>query len=440
MTLAPAARTRAATRDAAREILAPATLRAALHVTPADATVAAALRCGLAVALALVVAAATGHRDLAGFAALGALASVYGRYDPYRRRAVLLAVVGVVLVVGITLTGLTTALGAPVAVTLVVVAALAGSTTAFADMTRLGPPGATIVVFAAGAGMAGSPDLADVGRHALAAAVGVAIAWVVCTAGYLARPTAPARLAVRRAGDAARHALDGGNVDRAQATVAHARRVLADDASHERTRPEALRLAAQVDVIEATLTPAGVQHGRWDAPAGLPARTTLRRQLALAARAGGWWQAPARVAAAALVAAGVAQVAGFGHPVWAAVGATATLQGVSHRHAAVRGLQRAAGTCVGALLAWPLLELHLGFWAAIAVIVVLQVVTEMIVGRHYGVAMLTITPMALLMTSLAAPATGTLALDRALDTVIGALIGVVVLVVVPLAHGSRVRA
>lgn len=54
----------------------------------------------------------------------------------------------------------------------------------------------------------------------------------------------------------------------------------------------------------------------------------------------------------------------------------------------------------------------------------------MIILRNYAVAMLTITPMALLMTSLAGPAGGRLATDRALTTLLGAAVAVVVTVVV----------
>ncbi|MEK8228334.1 FUSC family protein [Oerskovia sp. M15] len=88
------------------------------------------------------------------------------------------------------------------------------------------------------------------------------------------------------------------------------------------------------------------------------------------------------------------------------MGATATLQGTTAQHAVVRALQRALGTVAGALLAWPLLEAHLGFWATATLVVVLQVVTEFVVVRHYGLAMLTITPMALLMTSLGGSSDG----------------------------------
>jgi len=60
----------------------------------------------------------------------------------------------------------------------------------------------------------------------------------------------------------------------------------------------------------------------------------------------------------------------------------------------------------------------------------MQVVTELLVLRNYAVAMLVITPMALMMTSLGAPADGSLALDRALTTVLGAAVGVLMTVVV----------
>ncbi|MBE9926462.1 FUSC family protein, partial [Cellulosimicrobium cellulans] len=149
-------------------------------------------------------------------------------------------------------------------------------------------------------------------------------------------------------------------------------------------------------------------------------------------RAAGPWRLPTvRVGVAGLVAGAVAAVAGLGHAAWAAMGSTAVLQGESARHAVVRALQRGAGTVAGALLAWPLLAAPLGFWGTAAVVVVLQTVTETIVGRHYGLAMFTITPMALLMTSLAHPADpSALALDRALDTVLGAVVGVLAVVLV----------
>ncbi|MEV8029358.1 FUSC family protein [Cellulosimicrobium funkei] len=426
----PARPALAPVRAAAQDVLDPAHLRDALRVSPADATVAAALRCGAAVALAIAVPGLLGRPDLAAFASLGALTSLYGRYDPYRRRVTLLATVGTLMTGTIAAFTLLAAAGAPALVTTAAVALLAAGATAFCLLVRTGPPGATIVVFAAGAGLAGAPTLADVGPRALAAAFGALLAGLVCTAGVLVRPTAPARLTVRRAADAVRAAERPGAARHAahaaRGAVARARDVLADDASWWRTRDAVPALAAELDAVEEALDATGVPRD----DTGPAVRTTLRAQAR--SRVAGPWRLPTvRVGVAGLVAGAVAAVAGLGHAAWATMGSTAVLQGESARHAVVRALQRGAGTVAGALLAWPLLAAPLGFWGTAAVVVVLQTVTETIVGRHYGLAMLTITPMALLMTSLAHPADpSALALDRALDTVLGAVVGVLAVVLV----------
>ena len=417
---ASAAGHRSPVRSAAREVLDPAHLRAALRLTSVDATLVAALLCGASVAVSLVLAAASGHQDLAGFAALGALTSLYGRFDPYRRRAALLAFVGTTMVGSILLTTALTAAGAPAWVTLGVVALLAGAMTALCQLLRTGPPGATIVVFAAGAGLAGAPTFADLAPRGLAGLGGVVVAWVLCVAGFVLRPSGPARLAVRRATLAAEAAAlaphDRDAVGRAHDAVTLARTVLADDASHRRTRATALRLADELSGAAGT-------------PAALAPRLTLRATARRSLADAGWRLRSVRVTLAAAAAAALAHVAGFGHPAWAAMGATATLQGTTTQHAVVRALQRALGTVAGALIAWPLLDVRLGFWATAGLVVVLQVVTELVVVRHYGLGMLTITPMALLMTSLGGSGEG-LAIDRALDTAVGAVVGVGVVVLV----------
>jgi uncharacterized membrane protein YccC len=172
----------------------------------------------------------------------------------------------------------------------------------------------------------------------------------------------------------------------------------------------------------------GVLLDRWRARPVDPAPPL--RDVVRAGTAGGAALGPAlTVGVAAALAGTAATAAGWGHPAWAVMGAAAALQGTHVRHTGVRALQRAAGTACGAALALPLLAAHLDFAVVAALVVVLQVVTELVVGRHYGAAMLTITPMALLMTSLGAPADPAgLALDRALDTAVGALVGVLVAV------------
>lgn len=416
---------------AARTVLDPAHVRRALRITPADSTFAAAVRCGGAVALALAVTAAAGRADLAGYAALAALASLYGRWEPYRRRGALLALVGACLVTAIGLASLVAALGAPGVVAAALAALVAAGVHALLAAVRAGAPGATIVVFGVGAGMAGSPDLHDAAARTLAAVVGAGVAWLVCCSGAVLHPAGPARIAVRRAARAVERAVAAGvsapptrEADElrrhAVELLDRARDVLADDASRARSR------AATADLV---VLLADLDRSLGRVPEPLPPRRTLRSTArgSVLARSD-----VVRVLVAGLAAGGLAHAAGSAHSPWAVMGSTATLQGATPGHAVTRGLQRAAGTTLGAFVAWPLLAADLPLWAAGALVVVLQVVTEVLVLRHYGVTMLTITPMALLMTSLGTHGDPTaLALDRVVDTALGAAVAVLALVVLP---------
>lgn len=404
-------------RRAARDLLSTSHLTAALTVHPADATVAAALRAGAAVGAALVLGHLSGVSGAAGFAALGALASVYVRWAPYRRRAELVGLAGLMITGSVLVASLTAAAGVPEPVAMLVVALVASGTTLLTLAVRTGPPGPVMAIFAAGAAVAGDPSLADAGTRTAATLAGAVIAWLVCTSGYLLRPSEPAGLAVRRA-------LRDEPLDPAR--LAQARDVLADDLSHPRTAATARDLARLLVEVEdgETASVTADSHLR------VPDRRSLWQTARDTVRSGEVTVPVLRIGAAALVASLVALALGWGHPAWAAVGAAATLQGRHVHTNTPRALQRALGTAVGALLAWPLLEAHLGFWAVLGVVVALQVVTELLVLRNYAVAMLVITPMALLMTSLGAPADGSLALDRALTTALGAAVGVLMTVLV----------
>lgn len=342
-------------------LLHPEQLRAALRPHPlapggpsTRQALGGALRCGTSVALAFLLVAAVGRHDLAGYAALGALASLYGRSSGYAWRVRLMAVVGAALAAAVAVMSALVAAGAPTVAELGALTLLAAGATAGAAALRTGPPGATILVFAAGAGAAPTTGAGDVLARTATVLAGALVAVLVCNAGAV--------------------------VDRWRGRVAEP--------------APALR-----DVVRAG-TAGGAALG--------PALT---------------------VAVAAALASTVAAVAGWGHPAWAVMGAAAVLQGTHVRHMGVRALQRAAGTACGVAIALPLLGADLGFVAVAALVVVLQTVTELVVARHYGVAMLTITPMALLMTSPGAVADpAALALDRALDTAVGALVGLVVAV------------
>ncbi len=64
-------------------------------------------------------------------------------------------------------------------------------------------------------------------------------------------------------------------------------------------------------------------------------------------------------------------------------------------------------------------------------VIIFQFTTELFMTRHYGLAMVSFTPVILLMTQLAAPADPyVLITERAVETVVGAVIGIVVIVLV----------
>ena len=70
-------------------------------------------------------------------------------------------------------------------------------------------------------------------------------------------------------------------------------------------------------------------------------------------------------------------------------------------------------------------------------VILFQFTTELFMTRHYGLAMVSFTPVILLITQLAAPADPqVLILERAVETLVGALTGILVVVAVRRA-GSR---
>ena len=138
---------------------------------------------------------------------------------------------------------------------------------------------------------------------------------------------------------------------------------------------------------------------------------------------------PAWLALAVVPSGTIAHLSGIGHPYWAMVAAIAPLTAPHVTTQVTRGAHRAVGTLLGLLPAWALLSLHLPPEAAVLVVAVLQVVTEMVVGANYAAAMLFITPMALLMGELGARhEVGPLLFDRGAETVIGCLVAFVLAV------------
>ncbi|WP_228389251.1 FUSC family protein [Cumulibacter manganitolerans] len=134
-----------------------------------------------------------------------------------------------------------------------------------------------------------------------------------------------------------------------------------------------------------------------------------------------------RGAAAVGVAGAVATLAGIGHPYWAMVSAVVPLVSRDPRVQLVRGLHRVVGTAMGLGLSAALLAAHLPSAGIIVTVVVLQAGAEMLVGRNYAVALIFVTPLALLMGQLARPQPlGPLLTDRGIETLIGVVIGIAV--------------
>ncbi len=151
-----------------------------------------------------------------------------------------------------------------------------------------------------------------------------------------------------------------------------------------------------------------------------------------------WTWEPARYAVAVLLSGATATAIGIGHPYWAMVAAVAPLSAPGVTAQLVRAGHRIVGTLLGLLTSAALLAPGLSPAATVLVVAGLQIVTELLVGRNYGLALLFITPMALLMGQLvAARPTGSLLFDRGVETVIGALIGGAIVLLQPWLRSRR---
>ena len=323
-------------------LVAPARVRESLALAPSPAW-RSGLLAGAQVAVATLLAFAFTHAtpwaDAAGFACLGALAALFGRFDAPGQRPRTLVLSALLLVAPIALVSAATLSAAPMGLLLLLLGLVAGVLVLLAQVWRLGPPGATIFFFAASAALAPAQDWATVGQRSALAALGALIALLVCSLSERWRP--------RRAGPP-------------------------------------------------------------PAPAG-------RGMLRSAVRLG------AVTACAGLL----AHALGLPYPAWAAIGALAVLQGAGLHIVMQRALQRMAGTVLGVGLAALVFAAEPGLWHLLLAVLVLQVVTEVVIGLNYSLGQITVTPMALLMSSLSAPA-GAAAMPsaRLLDTVVGVAVGV----------------
>ncbi len=163
------------------------------------------------------------------------------------------------------------------------------------------------------------------------------------------------------------------------------------------------------------------------------------------------WIHAARYLAAVGSAGSIGVLSGSGHPHWAMAAAAVPLAGADLPSSVYRGLHRIVGTLLGlvvvaaVLFPWAGSPLRLfpgSETAVIAVLViVLQFTTELFMTRHYGLAMVSFTPVILLIGQLARPADPHLLVtERAVETLIGASTGIAVVVLVRRRRAAAVRA
>lgn len=140
----------------------------------------------------------------------------------------------------------------------------------------------------------------------------------------------------------------------------------------------------------------------------------------------------------AVGAAGAAGVfSGSTYPQWAMAAAAVPLASENLVGGIYRGIHRIVGTFLGLVIVAVLLlpspwqlDAQKDAPALVIVIIFFQFTTELFMMRHYGLAMVSFTPVILLVTQLAAPAHPyVLIAERGVETLVGATVGVIVLII-----------
>ncbi|MDR7166203.1 putative membrane protein YccC [Pseudarthrobacter oxydans] len=121
---------------------------------------------------------------------------------------------------------------------------------------------------------------------------------------------------------------------------------------------------------------------------------------------------------------------------WAMAAAAVPLAAANVASGIYRGIHRIVGTFLGLFIVaflllpspWQL-DAQKDVSALVMTIILFQFSTELFMMRRYGVAMVSFTPVILLVTQLAAPVSPyVLIVERGVETLIGAIVGIVVLI------------
>lgn len=409
--------------------------------------------------LPVLVGVLAGNLPAGLMATLGAMTGLYGSERPYRPRALMLACLAFAFALAVAL-GISAS--ASIAGSIAMVTVIAVAATLLCRAFNTGPPGAYPLVLAC----AGGTAMASVGAaHAFALVLaGGAVGWLAHMLGALVEFRRPERLAVQRAAEAvlkfiaqADEAARETARDEASLALHQAWTILVSDQSlarvvdatvhrlrlfnrdlnqiyaeathqlqHGEPVPDALqaRLREIVAQVQAPLSVAEDMARKPRSPlpeAGPSLRAVLHpdpttRLVVL------------RVGVASLLAGVLGTCLHLGHAYWAVAAAVLILHsGFPWRRTLTRSLERSGGTWVGLLLAAAVLAWHPPGVMLALTIAALQFGIEMLVQRHYAIAVTLITANALLISSGGHDLSQDYALMlwRAVDTTLGCAIGIV---------------
>jgi len=169
--------------DAARRLLSRQQVRESLALAPQPLWrigLAAGAQAALTTAIALPLVALSPWADLIGYASLGALVALFGRFAPRARRSRIVFYCLLCQVSAVAVISLAAWLGAPLWLQLALVALSCGAFFYISTSGGFGPPGALIFVFAASASLGHVESLAQVAARSAAVLAVAALAWLIC--------------------------------------------------------------------------------------------------------------------------------------------------------------------------------------------------------------------------------------------------------------------
>lgn len=177
-------------RDAALHMLHPHQLKDSMSLSSQpslrNATL-AGLQAAITAAIVLPLFYLSPWSHLIGFASLGALVALFGRFAPSRRRIRILLLCGLCQVLAVFVMSAAAWLGAPMAVQLLLLALACGLFLFVSVSGQFGAPGPLIFVFAAGASMSAGLSFEQVIERTAATAIVAVLAWIVCVASEVFR-------------------------------------------------------------------------------------------------------------------------------------------------------------------------------------------------------------------------------------------------------------